>query len=1077
MLTDSKAPLSVRANIIAEQLEKPDLDNRSYRVIQLPNKLEVLLVHDPDTDKASAALDVHAGNFSDKDDLPGQAHAVEHLLFMGTKKYPRENEYSQYLAEHSGYSNAYTAATSTNYFFEVGHEHFYGALDRFAQFFIAPLFLAETLDRELRAVDSENKKNLQADTWRLNQLAKSLSNPAHPYCHFSTGNLQTLKEIPAQKGVNVRDEFLRFHEKYYSANVMKLVVLGREDLDTLENWVVELFKDVKNKDLPDPRFGGQPFTEKELLTQYFAKPVMDTRYIEIWFPFLSEEQLYRTMPSRYVAHLVGHEGPGSILAYLKKKGWANSLTAGASPVCSDAAFFYITVKLTEEGLENYEEVVKTVFQYINIVKTTPVQEWVMRELQAVAAIDFKFRQKSPASKFTSRISSVMQRPLPREWLLSGTSLIREYDPEHIRQSLEYLRPDNFRLSVVSRTCARGEFDSQEKWYGTEYRVEDLPEKFLKEIESTAGPDTGKGLEKDLHLPKRNEFIPTNFEVHRKEVEKPSKVPVLIRNTDLIRVWWKKDDTFWVPKANVFATLRNPLVDASPRNAVMSRLYCELVKDALNEYAYDAEIAGLDYTLSCHTLGLDIEVYGYNDKMSVLLEKVVTKMRDLEINPDRFRVLKDRTLRGYRNWYYAVPYYQIAEFANYLHTWHQWLNGDHLRELESVTVEEVESFWKAAMRSVHIEALVHGNLYKEDALKMTHLIESTLKAEPLPQNQFRIRRSLMIPPGGKYVWPQYLKDEKNVNSCIEYSLYIGEHTDRKLRALTILFAQMSDEPAFDQLRTKEQLGYVVFSGLRVNATTFVYRVLIQSERSAPYLESRIEVFLKEYGERLEKMSEKEVKVHINSAIAKKTEKLKNLNQETSRLWNYIASEYYDFMQIDAEVELLRGITKAELVDFFKRYIDPASPTRSKVSVHLNAIAKPPTPDMKEQKKVLTTAVSQFLATKAGIYVDSSALDKRFENVDPAEIPAIVSAIETYLVQDAKLEADKVKALISQGPRVLEKLLPTLLESKDAGHAEEELLKGQGDIIEDVWTFKAGLMATKGARPVRPLVEFEENGVKL
>lgn len=180
-------------------------------------------------------------------------------------QYPKENEYSQYLAENSGHSNAYTASTSTNYYFEVGHEAFYGALDRFAQFFIAPLFLAETLDRELRAVDSENKKNLQNDTWRNHQLSKTLSNPKHPYCHFSTGNLETLRDGPASRGVNVRDEFLKFHEKYYSANVMKLVVLGREDLDTLEKWVIEFFQGVKNKNLPDPRFNGQPFTEKELL--------------------------------------------------------------------------------------------------------------------------------------------------------------------------------------------------------------------------------------------------------------------------------------------------------------------------------------------------------------------------------------------------------------------------------------------------------------------------------------------------------------------------------------------------------------------------------------------------------------------------------------------------------------------------------------------------------------------------------------------------------------------------------------------------------------------------------------------
>lgn len=71
---------------ITEQLEKPVLDDRSYRVVRLGNKLEALLVHDPDTDKASAAVNVNVGNFSDDDNMPGMAHAVEHLLFMGTTK-------------------------------------------------------------------------------------------------------------------------------------------------------------------------------------------------------------------------------------------------------------------------------------------------------------------------------------------------------------------------------------------------------------------------------------------------------------------------------------------------------------------------------------------------------------------------------------------------------------------------------------------------------------------------------------------------------------------------------------------------------------------------------------------------------------------------------------------------------------------------------------------------------------------------------------------------------------------------------------------------------------------------------
>lgn len=86
--TSSRAYATVMspAKRIADRLEKPETDDREYRVIELPNKLEALLVHDNKTDKASAALNVNVGNFSDEEDMPGMAHAVEHLLFMGTKK-------------------------------------------------------------------------------------------------------------------------------------------------------------------------------------------------------------------------------------------------------------------------------------------------------------------------------------------------------------------------------------------------------------------------------------------------------------------------------------------------------------------------------------------------------------------------------------------------------------------------------------------------------------------------------------------------------------------------------------------------------------------------------------------------------------------------------------------------------------------------------------------------------------------------------------------------------------------------------------------------------------------------------
>ncbi|KAH8747289.1 Metalloenzyme, LuxS/M16 peptidase-like protein [Diaporthe sp. PMI_573] len=378
------------AELVTDHLETPSLDDRTYRVIRLLNQLEALLVHDDEADKASAAMDVNVGNFSDEVDMPGMAHAVEHLLFMGTKKYPEENAYNQYLSAHSGTSNAYTASTSTNYYFEIAGRPsdnsepsatspspLKGALDRFAQFFVEPLFLESTLDRELRAVESENKKNLQSDTSRLRQLQKSLSNPAHPYCHFSTGNLDVLKIDPEARGVNVRQKFIDFYESHYSANRMKLVVLGREPLDVLESWVVEYFSPIQDKNLKPNRWQDSvPLGLEQLGLQVFAKPVMDSRELGLSFPFLDEDELFESLPSTYISHLIGHEGPGSIMSYIKSKGWANGLSAGAYPVCPGSpGIFDCQIQLTEEGLENYKEILKAFFRYCDGISGRMVEEY------------------------------------------------------------------------------------------------------------------------------------------------------------------------------------------------------------------------------------------------------------------------------------------------------------------------------------------------------------------------------------------------------------------------------------------------------------------------------------------------------------------------------------------------------------------------------------------------------------------------------------------------------------------------------------------------------------------------------
>ena len=319
----------------------------------------------------------------------------------------------------------------------------------------------------------------------------------------------------------------------------------------------------------------------------------------------------------------------------------------------------------------------------------------------------------------------------------------------------------------------------------------------------------------------------------------------------------------------------------------------MVRDALEEYSYDAELAGLSYSVTSHSMGIEIAVSGYNDKLSVLLEKVLTTMRDLEVKSDRFEIIKERLLRGLKNWDFQQPYNQVGDFTRWLNSEKGYINDQILAELHHLEAVDIQQFYPHLLRQMHIETFTHGNLYKEDALKLGDLIEGILKPRPLPQTQWPIARSLVFPPGGNFVYHKTLKDPANVNHCIEYLLYIGDKSVRPIRAKTLLLDQMTHEPAFDQLRTKEQLGYVVFSGARLTSTTIGYRFIIQSEKTPEYLEGRIDSFLAGYAEIMANMSETEFEGHKRSLVTKRLEKLKNLDQESSRLWSHIDGEYFDF----------------------------------------------------------------------------------------------------------------------------------------------------------------------------------------
>ena len=134
-----------------------------------------------------------------------------------------------------------------------------------------------------------------------------------------------------------------------------------------------------------------------------------------------------------------------------------------------------------------------------------------------------------------------------------------------------------------------------------------------------------------------------------------------------------------------------------------------------------------------------------------------------------------------------------------------------------------------------------------------------------------------------------------NSAISYYIHIGDRLEPRQRVAARLLVQLLSEPAFNILRTREQLGYVVSCGIWVSPgrSEMGMRIVVQSERAPAYLEERIDAFLDEIQETIENMPEKEFQEHKDGLETEWKEAPKNLKEETNRFWSHIDSGYLDF----------------------------------------------------------------------------------------------------------------------------------------------------------------------------------------
>lgn len=278
-------PVKVEAMTRFDNIIKSQQDSNSYRGLLLENGMRVLLISDPTCDKSAACMCVEVGHMSDPTDIPGIAHLVEHVLLLGTEKYPDDNDFRSFVSENGGFTNAQTFADVTKYFFDIVPDKLSLALERFSQMFVAPLFKDDAVVREISAVNSEHEKNLSTDAWRIRMVNKTLANLTHSYSKFSTGSKKTLVDYPTRYGISIRSEVVAFHDQWYrSGNLMNFAVMGKNSLDELETMVRNNFlAGIENKHIEIPPWGDDVYLSDQMMTKTYVMPIMDVRSMTLSF--------------------------------------------------------------------------------------------------------------------------------------------------------------------------------------------------------------------------------------------------------------------------------------------------------------------------------------------------------------------------------------------------------------------------------------------------------------------------------------------------------------------------------------------------------------------------------------------------------------------------------------------------------------------------------------------------------------------------------------------------------------------------------------------------------------------------
>ena len=817
----------------------------------------------------AAALSVDVGAAHDPADFPGLAHFCEHMLFLGSAKYPEESAYKKFLAAHGGRANASTSMEATTYHFEVLQPHLAGALDIFAQFFIEPLFTESATGRELQAVDAEDARNRTNDSRRVLQVLKAAADAPSPWRKFSTGNSETLQG----GGAATRAALLGFHARHYYGTRMALALLGAAPLDELEALVRASFAPVATH--PRSRAGNQaerhaaaaaaaaaaaggapvmalsaasvacPYGSASLPRLIHVAPLRELRELSVLFPAPPVRAHYRADPSRLCSHLLGHEAEGSALAALQDRGWATALSAGLRVDDRQFCVFQVKVTLSAEGEARWREVVGVVEEHCACVRGMSDEETARHwaEIAELAALDFEFMEKASPQGWATSHARRLRLFAPEHALSAGHLFDATLDLAATRAWLAHLDVNNALVLMACQQpplclsadplaevceplappwaalagapphaqaagCCKpgsGAHTASERYYGVPYTCSPLP------------PLPASATPAGLQLPPRSSFIPRDRSLRAGSVlvglEVPPPPPTLLAADARGELWHALDARYALPRAELRLHLAaRPL---SRVERTLASLHAALLTQLLKRRTYDAEVAGLSSSLVIGARGASVRVSGFSQHAPRLLATVAEALlqgaADAPIAATCFELVRERMERRLRSRRVESPASQAVHWQELLLGAGERVGIDaEIADVRAATLDSLRAFHADWRRALFAATLAIGNVTAEEARGCHRELLALLArygSAPLPPGLRATTARGRLPSGAQLELHSAVGSEAEKNSCAHVLLQAGALGEEAQACLRVL-ASVIKEPCFRELRTKQQVGYSV-----------------------------------------------------------------------------------------------------------------------------------------------------------------------------------------------------------------------------------------------------------------------------